>query len=232
MKSVFKILFILFIVVAGCKLENKESRKEENHKKEMAATRKDALIVEKIDSTAIPASIKYSGNIKSALSWEDKTGKSIVFITETGVFRNPELKHESDGADAEIYAYCFTLNNEPVLNWKVYDFVSDCQVDIVAEFIDNTLSITDLDKNGIAEIWLMYKTICHGDISPAALKIIMYEGEKKFAMRGESKIQIGADVNGKPEFIGGDYTLDKNFENAPEKFKNYALSLWNKNASK
>lgn len=55
--------------------------------------------------------------------------------------------------------------------WKIYDYISDCFVDIKAKFIDNTFEITDLDNNGIAEIWLMYKTSCSGSLDPSDMKI-------------------------------------------------------------
>ena len=80
-------------------------------------------------------------------------------------------------------------NNQVIQTWKVYDYIDDCPVDIVASFVKNTFKITDLDNNGVAEIWLMYKTVCHGDVSPSEMKIIMYQGNQKFAMRGENKVQ-------------------------------------------
>jgi hypothetical protein len=61
----------------------------------------------------------------------------------------------------------------------------------VASFVKNTFKINDLDHNGIAEIWLMYKIVCHGDVSPCEMKIIIYEEKQKIAMRGENKVQIG-----------------------------------------
>jgi hypothetical protein len=61
---------------------------------------------------------------------------------------------------------------------EVNDFIKDCMVDIDAAFKKNSLKVTDLDKNGIAEIWVMYEMACKGDVSPSDLKIIMYEGKQ------------------------------------------------------
>ena len=70
----------------------------------------------------------------------------------------------------------------------------------------------------------MYKTVCHGDVSPCDMKIIMYHGLQKFAMRGQNRVQVSD-----TDFVGGDYKFDKAFIEGPTEFKNFAKSLWNKN---
>ena len=56
------------------------------------------------------------------------------------------------------------------------------------------------------------------------MKIIMYEGVKKFAIRGQSFVKLSA-----KETYGGTYTMDKAFKNGPEVFRQYAIQLWKKN---
>lgn len=191
----------------------------------------DSVTFQKIDSAKIPSSISYNGRFKEGYKWIDKSGENIVFLTETGIFKDRKIKHEYDeGTDAELYAYSYNQKGvENKLNWKVYDFVRDCPVDIVAKFIENSLKITDLDKNGIAEIWMIYKTVCHGDVSPSDMKIIMYEGNKKYAVRGENKVEIGLDDNGKPMYMGGDYKMDDALKKEPKVFGDYVKELWSKN---
>lgn len=179
----------------------------------------------KIAIKDIPESIKYDGKAKEAIRWTDTEGIHIVLATETGIYIDKNVEHESDGADAALYVYHYILNNrQPLLAWKIQDFIQDCPVDIEVSFIKNTLQTTDLNADGIPEIWVMYKTVCHGDISPSDMKIIMYQGNKKHAMRGTTKVQIA--VN---SYEGGEYKFDKAFTAAPEKFRQFAKSLWNKN---
>lgn len=70
----------------------------------------------------------------------------------------------------------------------------------------------------------MYKTVCHGDVSPSNMKIIMYENNKKYAVRGTSRVKVS--VN---QYEGGEYTFDESFKQGSEIFRNYALQLWKKN---
>ncbi|MCD8741130.1 hypothetical protein LT679_11000 [Mucilaginibacter roseus] len=51
----------------------------------------------------------------------------------------------------------------------------------------------------------------------------MYEGGKKYAMRGQSLIKMPG-----VEADGGNYTFDGAFNAGPKVFKQYAQKLWNK----
>lgn len=56
------------------------------------------------------------------------------------------------------------------------------------------------------------------------MKIIMYEGEQKYAMRGRNKVQLD-----EKEFEGGEYTFDSVFEKGPKQFRDFVKTLWDKN---
>ena len=179
----------------------------------------------KLDKASIPKSVTYVGTIINAVKYTDTTGETIVITTETG---ESQSTTEGDGyRDAELFAYQYVLANGVwKLQWKVYDFIKECPVDIEANFVKNTFAITDLDKNGQAEVWLTYTTTCHGDVSPSDMKIIMYQGGKKHAMRGETKVRIS-----EKDYIGGTYTFDETFKQAPSAFREYALKLWKNNVT-
>jgi hypothetical protein len=178
--------------------------------------------VTKLAVTAIPKNIKYAGKVRDAVQWVDSLGNNIVITTETGETKS---KVEPDSRDAALYAlHYITQADSMKLIWKFQDYVKDCPVDIEANYIANTFAITDLNKNGKAEIWLMYKTSCRGDVSPSDMKIMMYEGDKKYAVRGRNKIKIS-----ETDFEGGEYKLDEAFKNSPDVFQKYAKQLWEKN---
>ena len=178
-----------------------------------------------LEPTELPKEITYEGKMKQAVRFTDNVSDHIVITAETGIYQSKKFKHENDGSDAELFAYHFIVSKDSVkLTWKVYDFIRDCPVDIEASFIKNTFHVTDLNKDGVAEIWLMYKTVCHGDVSPCDMKIIMYQGQQKFAMRGQNKVKVSD-----KEFYGGDYKFDRNFNDGPKEFREFAVKLWDKN---
>jgi len=182
------------------------------------------VAVTKTDSAHLPRKITYAGTFKEAIRWSDSLGTHFIVTTETGIHQNPAFKHEDDGMDAEVFAYHYIAGKDSIaLAWKLHDFIMDCQVDLGARFLPKTLQVTDLDKDGTPEVWLMYQIVCHGDISPWEMKFITYEGMQKHAMRGERQIRISA-----KEVYGGNYKFDKAFNDAPASFRDFALKNWKK----
>ncbi|HVX49760.1 MAG TPA: hypothetical protein VHB48_06365 [Chitinophagaceae bacterium] len=167
----------------------------------------------------IPLGIKVPGNITKTVKWKDSLGNNLVIVAETGV-----IVDNNDLKSASLHAYHYIIKNDSVqLLWKVYDFIDSCDVDIKVEFVNNTFAVTDLNHNGIAEVWLMYKVSCQGDVSPIPMKIIMYEGIQKFAARGGTIAKVSLS-----RYDGGDYIFDDAFKNGPDAFRQYANALWQK----
>ncbi len=174
-----------------------------------------------LDKNAIPKNIQYNGNIVQAVRWIDSTGSNIVILTKTNITAS---KNE-EGSDGALYAYHYLVAGDSVKQtWKVYDYIKECPVDMFLYFVDNSFAVTDLNKDGKAEVWIMYKNSCQGDVSPVAMKIIMYEDNKKFAVRGTTKVQYSA-----TEFMGGEFNFDEAFKKAPIEFRQYAEKLWKQN---
>lgn len=173
------------------------------------------LHLKKLDKQSIP--FRYKGQIVTAVTWTDKFGEHYVVTAETGKYTNAQ-----GNRNALLYAYHYLKNKQ---TWRVQDGVTDCPVDLKAKFIKDAFAVTDLDNNGIAEIWLMYNVTCRGDVGPSEMKIIMYEGDKKHAMRGETKVSLSE----KEVYGNGKYAFDDAFKKAPAVFRAYAQKLWAKN---
>jgi hypothetical protein len=174
----------------------------------------------------LPSDIFFIGQIKAGCKWSDKEGVHITLLTETGEFPSKNVRYDNY-RDAELYAYDFIIEKDSIRkNWRIYDYVKECPVDMKANFLKNSFKITDLNNDGIGEVWIMYKADCFGDVSPVKMKIIMYQGGQKFAMRGRSKVKV-ADA----EFEGGEFKFDSSFLNGPIEFRDFAEELWNNNLS-
>lgn len=175
--------------------------------------------VTKLDKDSVPNNIQYNGNIVQAVRWTDNTGDNIVILTAADKIPS---NGPAGGRDAALYAYHYLVSGDSIKQtWKLYDYVKDCDVDIDLYFFDKVFAVTDLNKDGKAEVWIMYKISCRGDVSPATMKIIMYQDKKKFAVRGINKVQVS-----EKEYAGGQFTFDDAFKKAPAEFRQYAEKLW------
>ncbi|TVT42821.1 hypothetical protein FNT36_01645 [Hymenobacter setariae] len=184
----------------------------------LAASAQAQLRVSPLPPAAVPATLKHSGRVVQALRYTDRTGAYTVLATESGPATDPAAQ-STDGQRADLYAYQYPTTGT-VPTWQVHDFVDDCPLDLEARFRPKGLTVTDLDQDGTAEVWLVYRTVCRGDVSPSTQKIIMYEGFRKYAVRGTSRLTMGG------QHDGGSYSLDAAWQAAPAAFRQHAAELW------
>ncbi|MCL2041071.1 MAG: hypothetical protein FWG84_03405 [Bacteroidales bacterium] len=181
------------------------------------------IILQKLNLDAIPAEAGYTGNLCEAYRYTDKTGDNMLILTETEVITWED--DEDFLSNKAIYAHRFLKkSNTWEEAWQFYHPVEECMNYPVAEFVRGALSVTDLDGDGVAEIWLVYISSCRGDFSPDELSIRMYEGSEQYGMTGEKRMKFADD------YIGGEYTFDKKFtdRNTYPAFREHADMLWNK----
>ncbi|HMQ78250.1 MAG TPA: hypothetical protein PKE39_05610 [Ignavibacteria bacterium] len=165
----------------------------------------------------LPASVKYEGKIVAGARWEDKNGQNVLIVCET------DEKTSGDNRSKELFAYQYILNGEDAKQlWKVNDFIKDCPVDVMLSLIPKSITVTDINKDGIAENTFLYRMSCKGDVSPDDMKLIMHEGENKYAIRGERILLM----DGKK--YGGTMNTDPSFNKAPSGFFAYAREQWKK----
>lgn len=127
--------------------------------------------------------------LHKAQFWDSK-GRHILILS-----RN----HEKFSDGKEI----ISLNAQQFVNyslnwekeWTIKDFVECLNLDIEANFFLNLTSFTDLDSNKIYETIVAYSLICAGGIEPKTIKVIMRQGNTKYAIRGESLVKIGDNEN-------------------------------------
>ncbi len=182
------------------------------------------------DPNALPKEIRFKGAVAAGARWLDQNGENLLLLCETGSFKSPlppnskENPYQEGGRAAELHSYHYVNDKEKYkLLWNLADSVKICALDLEAAFLPNSLTITDLDGNGIAESTFLYKLGCRSDVSPVQLKLIMHEGKVKYAIRGKTMVPTTA-----PEKkVGGQKTIDPAFHRAPKAFLDYALQQWN-----
>ncbi len=186
----------------------------------MAAAAHAQLRVSPLAPAAVPPALKHAGRVVQALRYTDRTGTYTVLATQSGPTADPAAKTTDDAQRADLYAYQYPATGSTP-SWQVHDFVGDCPLDLQARFRPKGLTVTDLDQDGTAEVWLVYRTVCRGDVSPSTQKIIMYEGARKYAVRGTSRLPLGGG-----RYDGGTYALDAAWQAAPAAFRQHAAQLW------
>ncbi len=204
----------------------------------------------KITATQIPASVKYKGKLNEAWQWTDKLGENILVTSFVEPYDDKEKnEYGEEGQTAEIHAAHYIKKGDSyLLQWKKDENVKSCPFDITCYFIKDATTVTDLDKNGIAETTIQYRHCCRSDVSPAEMKLIMHEDLAMYSLQGLSWVktseedkftvkETNANLETLPgyrktedEFMKtfGRYESEKGFEGAPPEFLSYARKQWMK----
>lgn len=187
----------------------------------------------KIDTLSyddIPKTIDFRGTVVEALKWTDSNGENIVVQTVTGHFTWKDYDENSTDYmiqdKSELYAYLFQKNrfdDDYKKKWRVYDYTECFGVDWFTGFVPKATTITDLDNDGIAEISLPYVSICRGGMDTGEMKIIMYEGSTKYALRGSTMLMCKSE-----HLYGGEFKPSDNLK-SNKTFMKFLKKHWDRN---
>lgn len=183
-----------------------------------AATPAAPIVMKTIAKGDIPKDIKFPGKLDKAVGWTDKNGANVVVFSTLAAAGKKNGEHfESAYLNVEHVAY-------PGGTFKSLRSVKDkeetCDADLMAEFRDKALTVTDLDNDGFGEITFAYALRCTSDVSPATLKLLMLENGEKYILRGQSRVDTG------PEKVGGAFKVDPSFNAGPPAFLEHAKKQW------
>ncbi|UTW67084.1 hypothetical protein KFE94_02930 [bacterium SCSIO 12643] len=186
--------------------------------------------VQKLNYDEIPKYLNFRGTVVEALKWYDKSGENILIQTVTGHFKwkdyYPDTTEYMLQDKSELYAYLFhkSITSQTFKpKWRLYDFTECFGVDWYTGFIPKATTITDLDGDGLTEISIPYVLICRGGVDPGTMKIIMYEGSSKYALRGSTMVACESQYS-----FGGEFQPSKNL-NDQKTFLNFLIGHWNLN---
>lgn len=182
----------------------------------------------------VPDGVQLEGEPVAAIGWTDQAGKGLAVLTRSS------SQDEADGTESVgLFAYSILVEGPgaPRVLRTVQDGVEACPLDTLAAFVapggsdpdgassgpfvdpqaggsgttQGPLLVTDLDDDGTAEVSFAYATACRGDVSPADLKELVLEGDRKYIIRGQSFLATQATRE-----LGADEILTGKAEPAPD----------------
>jgi hypothetical protein len=165
---------------------------------------------------------EHDGHTVHAVRWRDRLGDHTLLLDESGEYpsKQPNPDSSDPARDASVYAYEYLdAAGKATRVWKLEDHERGCVFDLEADFVPGSVTITDLDADGVAEVTFQYTLQCTSDVSPATRKLILREGKDKYAIRG---------TNRSPHFDPAYVTRkpDPAFDKAPPAFLKHAWEQW------
>jgi hypothetical protein len=168
----------------------------------------------------LPKGVSYTGNVVYSTRWKDKAGEHLFIATES----DTTLRIDSAGVrlkSAYLTARHYLLQDSTVLTWTESDSVTDCQHMLYSGFVRSQFNVTDMDKDGVAEVWMMIRKFCRSDTSPADLQLVIHEREQRYTMIGTEKTRLS-----KTDVIGGEFDINNEFREGQKLFLEKAKNVW------
>ncbi len=158
--------------------------------------------------------------IIDSIWFKDDLGEHCILISNS-------FSQASEGIDTRtLSAVQFLSNgNSWTKEWQIKDWVNCEGLDLEARFLRDLFTFTDLDSNGIIETTVAYYLICTGGVAAKPTKVIMRQGDTKYAVRGESFVYIDDTYQ-----LGGTFKADECL-NAKPVIKEHLIEIWKKAAN-
>lgn len=205
-------------------------------------SQKTDLTLLKTKISEIPVNIKIPTNVVYNFKWKDDLGDNYLILTNQkkdtsiqktmygGKWRTGyiEVFHFlADGTSIQLLKY-LKENTEP------------CDGSYVNNFIDNSIMLTDLNKDGIGEVTLQYMYACRSDPSPAKKTLIFMENGAISRLNGymmnkmingkirkEMNFEIHNKSNQELDLYIGYYRDERDFDSKSNSIKTHIRNQWN-----
>jgi hypothetical protein len=165
----------------------------------------DTKIVEQ--APKLPAGLTAKGTVVAIASFTDKNGENVVYV---------------ETVENEIHAYGFVKKDEWKSLWQAADGFRDCKGSVTITYKPTSLGVTDVDGDTLAESSFGYEMACSAENAPMQLKLLMYEGAMRYALRGSQRYTVNGTM------AGGDFKPDTALQGASMPFKRFMTETWDR----
>lgn len=239
---------LLLVLLAACNSSTEKTESDQTDSTQTTTPAEESFQATVLKSAEMPETITFPGQLQDAFRWTDKSGDNIFFVTVVPPYPdNDKGQTEEEGKTADIYAFHYIKKGDDyALSWKMHEQELSCPFDITAEFIPGSVTVTDLDKDGIAETKIQYALACRSDVSPASMKLVLQENKEVYSLVGNRWVDFGPDFkfdvnasnvnleklpmldDGEDDLLRsyGRYKSEKDFVSAPPPFLEYARNEW------
>ncbi len=170
------------------------------------------------------------GEVVDAFTWEDKTGENFFIRTDRCSYNEVVLDADTVAQETvHLYFYHYRMvDGKYELVRKLTDYVKLCTDFTFANHVIESIELTDVDRDTIAEVSFLYDVDCIKGIEPNKRKLMMLSDGRKYAVRGTAKI-LTSHIN--KEYKGGEY-IPGNELSTNLVFKRFMIKKWENNLIK
>ncbi len=176
------------------------------------------------DKSYIPNNIAFSGKTQNGLHWIDKTGENWFILTKEEISYEDNIDEKDYYENIKWHGYFVHKvddNNFQLIS-DFTDSIKDCDVNMTFNFLYDYFKISDLNKDSVCEVSIVYESGCMGDNSPKNLVVRFFDQSNEYKLRGETIV----DFEG--QRYGGTFELTPLSKSAPVEVQKHLISIFDK----
>ncbi|MFI8560189.1 hypothetical protein E2H86_22805 [Pseudomonas putida] len=160
--------------------------------------------------------------IKS-VHFRDRDGEAVLVLSRTdGQAVDAQTEQDVDKVVLKATLYARSSDGDAFkARWQIEQETSCPGLDLDVDFYGDVSDVTDLDKDGVAEVTVASHAFCGGGIEPHDIAIEMREGQDSYTITGQSLITPAGE-----EPIGGDREDSASLKNAPQYVRDHLNDVW------
>ncbi|MGX1020228.1 hypothetical protein AB7M33_002904 [Pseudomonas sp. Y3 TE3536] len=160
--------------------------------------------------------------IKS-VHFRDRDGEGLLVLSRTdGQATDAENQQEVDKVVLKATLYGRTAESDAFkARWQIEQETTCPGLDLDVDFYSDVSDVSDLNKDGIAELTVASHAFCGGGIDPHDIAIEMRESQAIYTITGQSLITPAGE-----EPIGGEREDSASLKSAPQVLREHMDAVW------
>lgn len=175
-----------------------------------------AIAPEQLEALGVQTPIK-------SVHFRDREGEGLLVLSRTdGQATDAENQQEVDKVVLKATLYGRTAERDAFkARWQVEQETTCPGLDLDVDFYTDVSDVSDLNKDGVAELTVASHAFCGGGIDPHDIAIEMREGQANYTITGESLITPAGE-----DPIGGEREDSASLKAAPQVLRDHMDAVW------
>jgi len=175
-----------------------------------------AIPVEQLEVLGVQTPIK-------SVHFRDHDGEGLLVLSRSdGQAVDAESEQEVDKVVLKATLYGRAAERDAFKpRWQIEQETTCPGLDLDVDFYADVSDVSDLDKDGTAEVTVASHAFCGGGIDPHDIAIEMREGQNVYTITGQSLITPAGE-----DPVGGEREDSASLKQAPELLRQHMDSVW------
>ncbi|MDT8925551.1 hypothetical protein RBE51_22470 [Pseudomonas taiwanensis] len=175
-----------------------------------------AIPVDQLEVLGVQTPIK-------SVHFRDRDSEGLLVLSRVdGQATDSDTEQEVDKVQLKATLYGRAAERDAFKpRWQIEQETSCPGLDLDVDFYTDVSDVSDLNKDGVAEVTVASHAFCGGGIDPHDISIELREGQASYTITGQSLITPAGE-----EPIGGERDDSASLKNAPQVLREHMDAVW------